>query len=107
MSAPHTDLTPTALTDPGMRGAVRVIGGAGTGKSTLLIQAAAAHIAAGTDPESVLLLTGSARLGTQARAAITSALLRSRQPRGRSRTVGPHRAFVCVRDPASGGAAQG
>ncbi len=75
MSAPHTDLTPTALTQPGMRGAVRVIGGAGTGKSTLLIQAAAAHIAAGTDPESVLLLTGSARLGTQARAAITSALL--------------------------------
>ncbi|MGZ8812906.1 MAG: ATP-dependent helicase [Mycobacterium sp.] len=75
MSAPHTDLTPTALTEPGMRGVVRVIGGAGTGKSTLLIQAAAAHIAAGTDPESVLLLTGSARLGTQARAAITSALL--------------------------------
>ena len=75
MSAPHTDLTPAALTDPGMRGAVRVIGGAGTGKSTLLIEAAAAHIAAGTDPESVLLLTGSARLGTQARAAITSVLL--------------------------------
>ena len=77
MSAPHTDLTPAALTDPGMRGVVRVIGGAGTGKSTLLIQAAAAHIGAGTDPESVLLLTGSARLGTQARAAITSALLRA------------------------------
>ena len=75
MSAPHTDLTPAALTDPGMRGAVRVIGGAGTGKSTLLIEAAAAHIAAGADPESVLLLTGSARLGTQARAAITSVLL--------------------------------
>jgi superfamily I DNA/RNA helicase/RecB family exonuclease len=75
MTAPHTDLTPAALADPGMRGAVRVIGGAGTGKSTLLIEAAAAHIAAGTDPESVLLLTGSARLGTQARAAITSVLL--------------------------------
>jgi len=75
MSAPHTDLTPTALTEPGMRGVVRVIGGAGTGKSTLLVDAAAAHIAAGTDPESVLLLTGSARLGIQARAAITSALL--------------------------------
>jgi superfamily I DNA/RNA helicase/RecB family exonuclease len=75
MSAPHTDLTPAALTDPGMRGVVRVVGGAGTGKSTLLIDTAAAHIASGTDPESVLLLTGSARLGTQARAAITSALL--------------------------------
>ncbi|WP_006245884.1 ATP-dependent helicase [Mycolicibacterium tusciae] len=77
MSAPHTDLTPKALTEPGMRGVVRVLGGAGTGKSTLLIQTAAAHIAAGTDPESVLLLTGSARLGTQTRAAITSALLES------------------------------
>jgi superfamily I DNA/RNA helicase/RecB family exonuclease len=75
MSAPQTDLTPTALTEPGMRGVVRVLGGAGTGKSSLLIHTAAAHIAAGTDPESVLLLTGSARLGTQARAAITSALL--------------------------------
>ena len=75
MSAPHTELTPTALTEPGMRGVVRVLGGAGTGKSSLLIQAATAHIAAGGDPESVLLLTGSARLGSQARAAITSALL--------------------------------
>src|SRR5689334_15372767 len=75
MSAPQTELTPTALTEPGMRGVVRVLGGAGTGKSSLLIQAATAHIAAGSDPESFLLLTGSARLGSQARAAITSALL--------------------------------
>lgn len=75
MSAPHTDLTPSALTEPGTRGVVRVLGGAGTGKSSLLIRTAASHIAAGVDPESVLLLTGSARLGAQARAAITSALL--------------------------------
>ena len=75
MSAPQTELTPTALTEPGTRGVVRVLGGAGTGKSSLLIRTASAHIAAGNDPESVLLLTGSARLGSQARAAITSALL--------------------------------
>src|SRR5882757_10036028 len=75
MTAPHTELTPTALTEPGMRGVVRVLGGAGTGKSSLLIHAATAHIAAGCDPESVLLLTGSARLNGKARAAITSALL--------------------------------
>src|SRR6476659_7113521 len=75
MSAPQTELTPAALTEPGMRGVVRVLGGAGAGKSRLLIQAATANIAAGSDPESVLLLTGSARLGSQARAAITSALL--------------------------------
>src|SRR3954452_14159922 len=75
MSAPQTELTSTGLTEPGMRGVVRVLGGAGTGKSSLLVRAANAHIAADNDPESVLLLTGSARLGTQARAAITSALL--------------------------------
>ena len=75
MSAPQTELTPTALTEPGMRGVVRVLGGAGTGKSSLLVRTATAHIAAGSDPESVLLLIGSARVGSQARAAITSALL--------------------------------
>ncbi len=48
MSAPHTELTPAALTDPAMRGVVRVLGGAGTGKSSLLIETAAAHIAAGS-----------------------------------------------------------
>lgn len=75
MSAPHTDLTPDALTATGVRGTVRVLGGAGTGKSTLLVDTAAAHIAAGADPESVLLLTGSSRLGARARGAITAALL--------------------------------
>ncbi|MGU3500289.1 ATP-dependent helicase [Mycobacterium sp. C31M] len=75
MAAPHTELTPSTLTEPGLRGTVRVLGGAGTGKSRLLTDAATAHIAAGADPESVLLLTGSARLGMQARAAVTAALL--------------------------------
>ncbi|KZS57761.1 ATP-dependent DNA helicase [Mycobacterium kansasii] len=62
---------------PGVRGLVRVLGGPGTGKSSLLVEAAVAHIAAGADPESVLLLTGSGRLGVRARSALTSALLRS------------------------------
>lgn len=77
MSAPHTDLSAGALTEPGARGVVRVVGGAGTGKTGLLIRVAAAHIASGVEPESVLLLTGSARLGGEARAAITTRLLRS------------------------------
>jgi len=77
MSAPQTDLTPAALTEPGVRGVVRLLGGAGSGKSTLLVDTAVAHIAAGLDPESVLLLTGSARLGSEARARITAALLRA------------------------------
>ncbi|MGB7507609.1 MAG: UvrD-helicase domain-containing protein, partial [Mycobacterium sp.] len=77
MSAPHTELTPTALGRREMRGTVRVLGGAGTGKSRLLVDTAAEHLRAGRDPESVLLLTGSARLGTQAKAAITATLLGS------------------------------
>ena len=69
--------TSTALTGTGFRGVVRVVGGPGTGKSRMLVDTAAAHVADGADPESVLLLTGSARLGAQARAAITTALLRA------------------------------
>ncbi|MFC7672667.1 PD-(D/E)XK nuclease family protein [Mycolicibacterium sp. GCM10028919] len=75
MPASHTALTPESLTEPGLRGTVRLLGGPGTGKSSLLVRTAAAHVAAGTDPESVLLLTGSATLGGRARAAVTAALL--------------------------------
>ena len=67
------------MLDPGLRGLVRVLGGPGTGKSSLLIDVAATRIGAGTDPESVLLLTGSGRLGAQARSALTAKLLRSQQ----------------------------
>ncbi|GFG97379.1 ATP-dependent DNA helicase [Mycobacterium timonense] len=68
----------SALLAAGARGAVRVLGGPGTGKSGLLIDAAVAQIDAGMDPESVLLLTGSGRLGMAERSALTTALLRSR-----------------------------
>lgn len=53
----------SAVLAPGARGIVRVLGGPGTGKSSLLIDAAVTRIDAGIDPESVLLLTGSGRLG--------------------------------------------
>ena len=72
---------------PGTRGRVRVLGGPGTGKSSLLVDAAVGRIAAGVDPESVLLLTGSGRLGMRARTTLTTALLRSR-------ATGPFRAAV-------------
>jgi superfamily I DNA/RNA helicase/RecB family exonuclease len=52
-----------------------VVGGPGTGKSTMLVQTATARVAAGVDPESILLLTGSSRVGIGARAAITAAVL--------------------------------
>jgi superfamily I DNA/RNA helicase/RecB family exonuclease len=67
--------------DTNLRGVVRVLGGPGTGKSSLLVDAAAARIAAGTDPESVLLLTGSGRISARARSALTTTLLGSLQPR--------------------------
>ena len=67
-----------ALLDPGARGLVRVLGGPGTGKSSLLVDAAVARIRSGTNPEAVLLLTGSGRIGAGARNALTMALLRAR-----------------------------
>lgn len=75
MSAPHTELTTDALARPETRGTVRLLGGPGTGKTSTLITTAAAHLTAGRDPESVLLLTGSSTLGAQARAAITATML--------------------------------
>ncbi|SPM28460.1 ATP-dependent helicase [Mycobacterium terramassiliense] len=76
-----------AVLAPGLRGRVRVLGGPGTGKSSLLVDAAVARIRAGVKPESVLLLTGSGRIGVGARSALTTALLRSR-------SSGPCRAAV-------------
>jgi superfamily I DNA/RNA helicase/RecB family exonuclease len=74
----HTwDSEARAVLEPAARGVVRVLGGPGTGKSSLLIDAAVAHIGAGVEPESVLLLTGSGRIGIRARSTLTTALLRS------------------------------
>jgi superfamily I DNA/RNA helicase/RecB family exonuclease len=72
---------------PGVRGLIRVLGGPGTGKSSLLVDAAVAQIGAGVEPESVLLLTGSGRLGVRARSTLTTTLLRSH-------TAGARRAAV-------------
>src|ERR1700757_1648420 len=66
-----------AVLAPGVRGLIRVLGGPGTGKSSLLVDAAVAQIGAGVDPESVLLLTGSGRGGVRARSTWPTALLRS------------------------------
>jgi superfamily I DNA/RNA helicase/RecB family exonuclease len=63
------------VTDPTLRGVVRVIGGPGTGKSSLLVDAAGAHIAAGAAPESVLVLCGSAATAAQTRRRLTAAVL--------------------------------
>ena len=47
------ELTEAAVRSPGLRGTVRIIGGPGTGKSGLLVDAAAAHIAGGVDLSTV------------------------------------------------------
>lgn len=75
MPASRIAPSPTVLTEPGLRGTVRLVGGPGTGKTSLLVDAAATRIAAGVAPESVLLLTGSARLSAKARALVTAKLL--------------------------------
>jgi superfamily I DNA/RNA helicase/RecB family exonuclease len=67
-----------AVLAPGARGLMRILGGPGTGKSSLLVDAAVAQVDAGVDPESVLLLTGSGRIGMRERSALTMALLRAR-----------------------------
>lgn len=64
-----------ALLGPQSRGLVRVLGGPGTGKSTMLVDTAIAHLESGATPESVLLLSGSGALGISARGALMSALL--------------------------------
>lgn len=77
-----TDLTPDDVLRPGARGTVRVIGGPGTGKSTLLLDAAVERINAGLAPQSVLLLTGSGRLAKALRGELTARLLSARDGDG-------------------------
>ena len=66
-----------AVLDPSARGLLRIVGGPGTGKSSLLVDAAAAQITAGVDPQSVLLFTGTGKIRMQARSALTTELLRT------------------------------
>ncbi|HET9877000.1 MAG TPA: UvrD-helicase domain-containing protein, partial [Mycobacterium sp.] len=71
-----------AALDPALRGLLRVVGGPGTGKTSLLIDVAAARVAAGVDVGSVLFLTGSGRVGTRTRSTLTATLLAARPRTG-------------------------
>ena len=55
-------------------GPLRVMGGPGTGKTSLLLAAAARRISSGTGPERVLLLVGSRRAAGELRARLTTLL---------------------------------
>ena len=83
-----------------------VLGGPGTGKNTLLIETAAAHIADRLDPASVLLLTGSGRLAAAARGELTARLLgssiRGRGADGGARAGGALRAQLRLLGAADG-----
>jgi superfamily I DNA/RNA helicase/RecB family exonuclease len=78
--------------DPGQRavvdhpgGPLLVLAGPGSGKTTTLVEAAAARVAAGVDPESLLLLTFSRRAATELRERITARLARTtREPLART-----------------------
>src|SRR4051794_31422440 len=56
------------------RGALRVLGGPGTGKTTLLVQTVLRRLRAGGDPERVLVLVGNRRAAGELRELITSGL---------------------------------
>ncbi|MDH6282005.1 superfamily I DNA/RNA helicase/RecB family exonuclease [Prescottella agglutinans] len=53
----------------------QILGGPGTGKTSLIVDAAVARITAGADPESVLVLTQSRRAANAVREQITASLL--------------------------------
>ena len=62
-----------------------MLAGPGSGKTTTLVEAAAARVAAGADPESLLLLTFSRRAATELRERITGRLARTtREPLART-----------------------
>lgn len=62
------------LLDPDRTGRFVVVGGSGTGKTSLLVDIVAAHTAAGVNPASVLVLTGSNRASAELRNRISAAV---------------------------------
>ncbi|WP_420848872.1 ATP-dependent helicase [Prauserella marina] len=66
------------------QGFVRVLGGPGTGKTTLLADAAAERVLHGAEPDSLLVLTASRRSANAMRAEITRRLTASGEHEGRT-----------------------
>jgi len=72
--------SPQLITDLANRAAVRLLGGPGTGKTSLLVDAAATQISSGAGPESVLLLCPTARGAVRTRRALAKALTQAGGP---------------------------
>ncbi|MCU1670383.1 MAG: uvrD3 [Blastococcus sp.] len=81
---PRLDPTQQAVVDhPG--GPLLVLAGPGTGKTTTIVEAVAARIEAGVDPEHVLVLTFSRKAAAELRARITARVARTiREPLART-----------------------
>lgn len=62
------------LLDPAGKGRFVVVGGSGTGKTSLLVDIVAAHTAAGVSPGSILVLTGSHRASADLRNRVSAAV---------------------------------
>jgi superfamily I DNA/RNA helicase/RecB family exonuclease len=69
-------------------GPLRVVGGPGTGKTTLLLASAAGRIRSGGEPDKLLLLVGSRRAAAELRARLTTLL----HPDGAADTPAVHTA---------------
>jgi len=99
LRAPASSAAPAAL-DPPQRavvehrdGALLVLGGPGTGKTTTLVEAVAARVAEGVPPDRLLVLTFSRRMAGALRDRVEA---RIAGPRPRSAT----RRRACSPDPS-------
>jgi superfamily I DNA/RNA helicase/RecB family exonuclease len=83
-TAPRLDPTQQAVVDhPG--GPLLVLAGPGTGKTTTIVEAVAARIDAGVDPEQILVLTFSRKAAAELRTRITARVARTiREPLART-----------------------
>jgi len=84
VTAPRLDPTQQAVVDhPG--GPLLVLAGPGTGKTTTIVEAVAARIDAGVDPEQILVLTFSRKAAAELRTRITARVGRTiREPLART-----------------------
>jgi superfamily I DNA/RNA helicase/RecB family exonuclease len=101
-SRPHWDEAARRVLEH-REGQLRVLGGPGTGKTTLLLESVVRRIREGTDPERLLVLVGSRRAATELRERITAELTEpAPESDGASPDGGNRRlsgAFGTVREP--------
>jgi superfamily I DNA/RNA helicase/RecB family exonuclease len=84
LAAPRLDPTQQAVVDH-EAGPLLVLAGPGTGKTTTIVEAVAARIDAGVDPEQILVLTFSRKAAAELRTRITGRVARTiREPLART-----------------------